>query len=292
MLSENSHIKPTELPHGSLLSRKALENPALQPAKAAYDAFISEASTLSLINEAAVERLVEIFNIYRNVSISIFESGKNVPQENLRSTMIEEFFSWLFKDIFVLLDFRPPNNLKIGKSVNSYVSLTFAPHSFGTIFDHPNPRVAKKDQDFAIGATFKLRIESGESSASSASEILIPIVAIECKTYLAKNHLDMCSATASSIKHASPYCMYIIAAEFIKMDKAVYPELSEISEIYVLCKAHNSDRQKRRDAGLPPHVIHSDLVVDLFLRVLGHLRRTWWDPASAISHGRVISRPF
>ncbi|GFE67250.1 Bpu10I family restriction endonuclease [Litoreibacter roseus] len=280
------------LPHGSLLLRKSAEKAVLAPALAAYEAFVKAVSALEIKDDASVIQLVGAFNAYRRAAIPIFEAGKNVPQENLRSTMMEELYAWLFKDIFELLEIDQPLNFKLGKSTSSYVSLTFAPHNFASIFNDPNPRIAKKDQDFAIGATFQLTIqpEGGESPIKSG--ILIPIVAIECKTYLAKNHLDMCASTAASIKTAAPYCMYVVSAEFIKMDKGVFPELTDISEIFVLCRAKNGDRKKRRDAGLPPHDIHADLICDLFNRVIGHLRSIWWDPDSALKSGRVIQRPF
>ncbi len=285
-------IRPADLPHGSLLRKKAKTNPILRPALAAYDELSESLLERTVLTSGDVVALVDALNEYRAVALPIFESGKNVPQENLRSTLMEEFFSWLFKDIFTALDLDVPRNVRIGKSVNSYVSLAFAPHSFKTVFSDPNPRIAKKDQDFAIGALFRLGFEAEGQNDRVESDILIPIVAIECKTYLAKNHLDMCAATAGRIKSAAPYCMYIVASEFLKMHPGVYPELSDISEIYVLCRAHNSERKRYRDSGEPPHSIQADLIVDLFERVLAHLRRIWWDPTSAIQSGRVISRPL
>jgi hypothetical protein len=284
-----------KLPHGSLLTRKASERPELSAALNAYNNFAAAATALSVIDDAAVISLVDIFNEYRRQAIPLFEAGKNVPQENLRNTLMEELFAWLFKDIFELIEAPIPDNFRMGKSNSSYVSLTFSPHSFDQIFSNPNPRIAKKDQDFAIGAAFQLSVAPSHGSDASdliQSDILIPVVAVECKTYLAKNHLDMCASTAASIKSALPFCMYIVAAEFIKMDKGVLPELTEISEIYVLCRAKNGDRKKRRDQGQPPHDIHSDLICDLHKRVLGHLRSVWWDPDSALTSGRVIQRPF
>lgn len=280
------------LPHGSLLRRKSAEKAVLVPALDAYQSFVKVVRDLKIENNTSVTKLVDAFNAYRRISIPIFEAGKNVPQENLRSTMMEELYAWLFKDIFELIEIDQPPNFRLGKSTNSYVSLSFAPHSFASIFGDPNPRIAKKDQDFAIGAAFQLTITPDGGGDTIDSGILIPIVAIECKTYLAKNHLDMCASTAASIKHAAPYCMYVVAAEFIKMDKGVFPELTDISEIFVLCRAKNGDRKKRRDAGLPPHDIYADLVCDLFERVIGHLRSIWWDPESALKSGRVIQRPF
>ena len=82
------------------------------------------------------------------------------------------------------------------------------------------------------------------------------------------------------------------ASEFIMMDKGIFPELTDISEIYVLCKAKNGDRKKRKNAGMPPHDIYENLVCDLFNRLTGHLNAVWWDPGSASKSGKVIQRPF
>ena len=144
----------SELPHGSLLRRKAGTDKDLAKALSAYETFLTSAEKIEVTDAKSARKLVRIFNEYRLKSIEIFGRGKNVPQSNLRSTMMEEFYTWLFKDIFRVVEKDIPKNFRIGKSVNSYISLTFAPYSFDTIFTSPNPRIAKKDQDFALGAAF------------------------------------------------------------------------------------------------------------------------------------------
>jgi hypothetical protein len=86
--------------------------------------------------------------------------------------------------------------------------------------------------------------------------------------------------------------MYLIATEFLKMDPGVTPEVTDISEIFILCKADNSTRKRRQASGKGPHPIFSDVVWELFKLVTGHLKATWWDPATALERGKVISRPF
>lgn len=207
--------------------------------------------------------------------------------------MLEELLAWLFRDIFSVLGLKRPDNFFAGKSVGSYLALSFAPRDFETLFSNPNPKIARKDQDFAIGSTMKIDIgPAGASDASFQGNFTLPVIAIECKTYLAKNHLDMCSSTAQSLNRANPYCMYIIAAEFLKMDRGVTPEVTDIAEIFLLCKAHNSERASRKARGLPPHLLHAEVVWELFRMVVGHLRATWWDPDTALERGKVISRPF
>jgi hypothetical protein len=276
-----------------LLKRKAASSGKLALCLVAYEAFTAMAEAIDVINEHAVAKLTQSFNTYRDAVIYTFEGGQNVPQENLRSTMMEEFFGWLFKDIFSVLGHERPSNYLAGKATSSYLTLTFAPKDFLSLFDNPNPRISRKDQDFAIGATMKLSVGPSAGIGSTFAEIItLPVVAIECKTYLAKNHLDMCSSTAQMLKRANPYCMYIIAAEFLKMDKGVTPEVTDIAEIFLLCKADNASRAKRKTAGQPPHPVCEDVVQYLFDMVVRHLRAIWWDPDSALERGKVISRPF
>lgn len=279
-------------PHGALLEKKAKDNDTLSQVFKAYKKFSSIASANKIIDAESVKLLVNAFNEYRKVAIYIFEDGKNVPQSNLRSTLMEEFLGWLFKDIFSILGHEVPGNFSIGKSNSGYLKLTFAPHSFKKMFSDPNPCISVKNQDFALGASYELKISPNVKDGKEfSSKIILPVVAIECKTYLAKNHLDMCASTASDIRRAMPYCMYIIVCEFIKLVKTASPELTDISEIYVMCRATNGDRKIRRENGLPPHDISSDTVIDLFNRVTGHLRAVWWDPSTALERGVVISRP-
>ena len=87
-----------------------------------------------------------------------------------------------------------------------------------------------------------------------------------------------------------PYCIYMVASEYMKMDEAS-PELTDIDEVYILCKAKNSERLSRSQQGLPPLEIDSSLIYDLFQRVRKHLNSIWWSPEDAVSNGKVICRP-
>lgn len=283
---------PDQCPHGVLLRRKSGTVPKLSGCLIAYEAFVATAAAIEVTDAESVAALTEAFNVYREAVIYIFEGGSNVPQENLRSTMVEEFLGWLFKDIFIILGRDRPENYLAGKAMSSYLTLTFAPKNFPSLFDNPNPRISRKDQDFAIGAVMNIAIGPPGASDYATQSITIPVVAIECKTYLAKNHLDMCSSTAQMLKRANPYCMYIIATEFLKMDKGVTPEVTDIAEIFLLCKADNASRAKRKVDGDPPHAVYGDVVQALFQMVVGHLQAVWWDPDTALERGKVISRPF
>ncbi|WP_157973006.1 Bpu10I family restriction endonuclease [Aureibaculum luteum] len=252
-----------------------------------YKEFLENTKDLSILDDAGVKDLVSAFNDYRLAVLEPIESRKNSGQENIRSSMLEEFFCHLFIDVIKDSLEEVPDNLFLGKA-NSFVDLTFSPSSFKEIFLEPNPYFHSKDQDFVLGVSLGVTIQAEEKSYSQ--EIIIPVVAIECKTYIERNMLDSCSGTASRIKSAMPYCIYIVASEYMKL-KDELPELSDINEIYILCKASNSDRLKNRKDGLNPHKIDEDLIIDLFNKIKGHLNSIWWQPSRALETGKIINRP-
>jgi hypothetical protein len=272
--------------HGTILKSKSTKDD-LGYVYAQYQIFLSNISTFEILGFEGVSNLVDCFNTYRTNVLNILESRINSGQENLRSSMLEEFFCHLFSDLSVDILGTIPENFFLGKS-NAYVDLTFSPASFKGFFINPHPYFHSKDQDFILGANLKISIESSAQKINSS--IKIPFVAIECKTYIERNMLDSCSGTARRLKSAMPYCLYIVASEYMKL-KDEQPELSDINEIYILCKASNSDRDNLRNKKLPPHKIDTDLVFDLFEKVKGHLNSIWWAPEKALITGKVINRP-
>ena len=88
-----------------------------------------------------------------------------------------------------------------------------------------------------------------------------------------------------------PYCVYIVAAEYMKMSEAS-PELTDIDEVYVLCRKKNAEREARKKKGLPPFDIDADLILDLYHRVVRHINAIWWNPADAVETGKIINRPI
>lgn len=273
--------------HGELLKNKSLSNNDLTPVYQFYLQFIDRISSFNIVDNEGIKNLVDEFNIYRGNVLSILESRKNSGQENLRSSMLEEFFCHLFSDLITSLLVKIPENIFVGKA-KSYVDLTFSPASFKDIFVNPNPYIHTKDQDFVLGVSLNLTINSLEGIFKDS--IIVPVLAIECKTYIEKNMLDSCAGTARRLKSAMPYCMYIVAAEYMKM-RDVQPELSDINEIYIFSKTTNAERLKYRKEGKEPHPIDIFLVIDLFNKVKGHLNSIWWSPQSALITGKIINRP-
>ncbi len=279
--------------HGRALSAKqeATNDVDLGRVLQKYLIFRTQAEKLKVIDENSVFKLVSLLNGYRNDVLTILESRKNSGQENLRSSILEEFLYLLFKDLIRNSFKKLPENLIIGKA-DSYIDLTFSPRSFISLFENPSPYIHKKFQDFVLGASIVIEVKSSEEENSLSfkeSNIVIPVITIECKTYIESNMLDSCAGTAKRLKSAMPYCSYIVAAEYMKMGK-VEPELTDIDEVYVFCKATNSERLKKSKEGKAPHRLDKKLVYDLFLRVEEHLRKIWWSPEDAVRRGKIIGR--
>lgn len=288
------------LAHGPVLKNKCREtsSPELMQVLAAYERFVSDSLAIRFdlsstsSRNTALDKLTAHLNAYRNVALSVLEARDNSGQENLRSSILEEFFQLLLFPLTETIRDQHPTALTLGKA-NSYVSLTFTPRSFSALFESPVPNVHTKDQDFVLGCAMHLssKIKGGESGdPSSNTEVVIPVVAIECKTYIERNMLDSCAGTARRLKSAMPYCLYIVASEYMKMDDA-YPELTDIDELFILTKASNADRLRFRGECCPPHPISPDLIRVVFEMVSNHLNKIWWSPEDALVRGRVIGRP-
>lgn len=283
-------IDVSDTKHGKLLLEKASKDPSLVEAYKNYVEYRKSIDDLHVLDENSVKTLVEATNIYRRKVINIFEGRKNSGQEGLRSTILEEFFYHLFKDLVIKFLGKDKRSIVLGKA-NSYVSLSFSPKSFGDLFDSPAPYIHTKDQDFLVGCRIDININPlGSTDIKEQSSTVIPVLAIECKTYIERNMLDSCASTASRLKNAMPYCLYIVASEYMKMNEA-YPELTDIDEVFILCKASNSKREEYRKRNLPPHEINQDLVIELFDMVLKHFNRVWWEPSTVLERGRIIGRP-
>lgn len=282
---DNKHIHGKNL-RDYAAKQKGTKKEIIDSLMSEYESYREKVENVTSLNEEGIKELVAALNEYRRVAVPVFDSLDNSGQVALGYTIMEEFFYLLFKKKVDLINLEH-ENLFVGKG-NSYVSLSFTPASFGDLFNNPNAYIHTKDQDFVLGANVEIKVTAdGESETTTT---VIPAVAIECKTYLERNMLDSCAATASRLKSAMPYCIYIVASEYMKMSDAA-PELTDIDEVYILCKAKNTDRERRKRNKEEPFNIDADLIVDLYNRVCRHLNAIWWKPEDAVENGKIINRP-
>lgn len=178
------------------------------------------------------------------------------PQSKLEPTILEEFLYHLFKE------FASENIISVG-SVKAYNNLYFSPTSFDAFKQSNFIKINQKDQDFSIYKKVTLTDENSESYNLS-----VPIVSIECKTYLDKTMLEGSIATAEKIKFGNPHCRFYIVTETYEVDYRVDPSTSRIDNIFVLKKGGRAER----DNDYSPDVIRS-----IYETVVKHLNTSWSD---------------
>lgn len=142
---------------------------------------------------------------------------KITPQSKFRPTVLEEFCGYLFKDV--------PEVTSMGLSF--FNKKVFA----GITLDKTGNAVVKtKDIDFCIGKLFD--VEIGEHDHS----IIIPIIAIECKTYIDKTMFSESQFTAQKMKQGSPNVRVYVVAEQNQIDISEIPTKGQtpIDQIFII----------------------------------------------------------
>ncbi|MCS7282133.1 MAG: Bpu10I family restriction endonuclease [Anaerolineae bacterium] len=186
-------------------------------------------------------------------------------QSKFHSSVLEEFLYYLFRDLVLEMNREAQvgeaaKAMEIG-GIRAYSNLYFAPASFQAFLRSPSVRVNEKDQDFAIYREVQILADR------ESRTLYVPVVSIECKTYIDKTMLEGSIATAEKIKMGNPYCLFVVVTEWYDVSYEVDPKYSRIDQIYVL------RREKRRAEN--PNPIQYEVVLDLFRLVHEHLRRDW-----------------
>lgn len=209
-------------------------------------------------------KITELLNQYKDSIYEINKIAKFTSQSKLEPTILEEFVWLLFqKDLINLC----ANNIDAWNK-KIYCNLYFSPTDIEEFEKHTFISLNEKDQDFSIFRTVKLEDESG-----LITEIHVPIVSIECKTYLDKTMLEWSIATAEKIKNWNPYSRFFIVTERYWVDTSVDPAYSRIDQIYVLRKEKHSE-WKSKNSYEP---IHADVIEQLYYDVKKHLYWNWSD---------------
>lgn len=103
----------------------------------------------------------------------------------------------------------------------------------------------------------------------------VPVVAIECKTYLDKTMLEGSSRAAEEVKARNPNGLYIVVMEWLKLSEAVNLRKYKVDQIYVLRKQKNTDREYRYLDKYVKNPIDHNVVWHLFESVRKHLTTDW-----------------
>lgn len=224
--------------HGRNMLGKA-NKPDIERFYAPYMAF-SEAM------EGGLHAAVNGLNAYKDF---VSEHSEFSSQSKFAPTIIEEFLCLLLQDRF-------GNDVLRYGSIKAYSSLYFSYSGTEDFKQGAHLRINVKDQDVSI---FKEEVIT--TTDGTAHKIFIPLVCIECKTYLDKTMYEGSVATAAKIKSGNPHCLFIIVTETYEIASNVDVSSSQIDNIYVLRK-----RRRRRD--IP---IQEDVVQSLLARIERHL---------------------
>lgn len=197
-------------------------------------------------------------------------------QTKFRPTILEEFVALLFRDLvkgFCLpaLGFGP---------AKAYANLYFVGKTFEAFAKSPSIKLNCKDQDFSIYRSIEINADKGESIQAK-----LPVVSVECKTFIDKTMLENSVATAEKIKAGNPYSFFCIVSETYDVGQDVDPAYSRIDQIYVFRKTM---RNKGKNSAAQPD-IDADVVFGFVSDVKQHLERPWSDVREKfLTSGKVL----
>ena len=191
-------------------------------------------------------------------------------RSNLHSAVIEEFMYYLFMDLVASLS----GDALIGKS-HSFKDIFFRAPSFRELLTNPHQVIEKKDHDFVIGAYIETESWSRGGEGRQRETLEVPVVAIECKTYLDKTMLEGASMAADQLKARNPNALCLIVAEWLKLTEGINLKKYRVDQIFILRKQKNTDREFRYLDTYEKNPIYPDVVVQLFRTVRDHLTVDW-----------------
>ena len=227
--------------------------------------------------EDDIKQKVKLLNEYKNfIEQPKFkkEAGNKfgfTSQSQLHSSVLEEFMYYLFKDIDKLKN----KDLHWGRT-RAYTNLYFAPPNIEAFEKSSNIVINVKNQDFSISKEVIIQSKVSNGEIWQENKIFVPIVCIECKTYLDKTMYEGSVSTAEKIKKGNPYCVFIIVTETYEVSLDVDPKYSSIDQIYVLRKAKKDNP------------IYDDVVLDLFNFVEKHINSEWYNISERLKNGKMI----
>ena len=148
-------------------------------------------------------------------------------QSKFMPTIMEEFFKLLIEPIAKKFNYKCESS-----KAYSQLSIQSIPGTKNHIVN-----ISLKDQDIAIFKTIKLQIED------EIKFIDIPIVAIECKTYLDKTMLEGSASTASRLKQGVTNAKFFVIAETYAISNSV-KKPKDIDKIFIT----KQRRHRKNDA--------------------------------------------
>ncbi len=259
-------------------SKQAIK--ALDDISTHYVHYLNANLAISGYKNKAISKRVALLNEYYN----FFYDNKNFlsffnAQTKLRSTILEEFLYLLFRDYIneIREKIQDTEGVIRHGSATAYTNLYFYSKNFESFVDNVYTGINEKDQDYTIYRALDVNINGSDLE----EPINIPVVAIECKTYLDRTMLEGAVATANEIKSGSPYSNFYVVTEQYNVDKSVDPSYSRIKQIYVL-------RKEARKKNKKPSPVYEDVVIKMFSEIVHEIEKPWSNVEEKMINDGVI----
>jgi hypothetical protein len=273
------------IPHGTLVIRKSQNNTdaIVKELCKRYNEWRDKNNCLNSENEIELKEKVQILNEYKNFVDKLTNEDKYFnPQERMSSSIMEEFLFYLLKDIPSINASVVEGLIYMG-TANAYTDLSFVPKNIKDFLTYPNVFINYKNQDFTISKFIKCTF--GCNGKQEYHEIIVPTVAIECKTFIPSTQLGQSIYEAQLLKQGNPYSLYMIVAEQNALSDDVNLKNIPIDEIFILRKQkRNSLKNKVGDK----NPIDYQVVKDLYDFVKDYLNKEWFNNKRATERGRLI----
>jgi len=271
--------------HGWILFNKLEKDkssPILNEVWGKYQIWRAETEKLNSENDEELNKKVVLLNEYKNYIDLLKDEGTFILQDKMSSSVLEEFLFQLLKNIPNINSIIENKLIYVGQA-QAYTDLSFLPKDFSDFVNNPGVYINKKNQDFTISKIVKCIFET--NGKQEKVELIVPAVAIECKTFIPSTMLGQSAFEATRLKQGNPYALYLIVAEQNALSDDVNLKNSPIDEIFILRKQkRNSAKNKVTDK----KPIDFKVVGELYECVKYYLASDWFNPSKATERGRLI----
>ncbi len=183
-----------------------------------YDKYKQKQLSTNGINKKSISHKTKLlFNYYKSIDLFLAKYNWITVQSKLRSTILEEFCGFLFKDLPMI------KKLDLG-FYNKNIFAGIAIDNFG------NVKPKTKNVDFCIGK------EIIASFGDQNYKIIVPVIAIECKTWLDKTMFNEAQFTAQKLKQGTPNVKVYILSGYSGIKKTEIPNKGQtpIDQIFLI----------------------------------------------------------
>lgn len=182
-----------------------------------YDSYKQQQLLTIGISKIDIKKKIKLISQYYKKVDVLNKLNWITAQSKFRPTILEEFCGFLFKDIPEI------KSLGLGffnKKVYAGISID----------NKGQPIIKTKDIDFCIGK--EIEVDFGEIK----TKVIIPIIAIECKTYLDKTMFSESQFTAQKLKQGSPNVRVYVLSEENQVDPKEIPSKGQtpVDQIYII----------------------------------------------------------